>query len=159
MIDSRPAAERNFNPRSPHGERPAFCSAAALGAAFQSTLPARGATINPATMNGSQGISIHAPRTGSDFDSWDEMLEPGNFNPRSPHGERLETPEEIGAGEIISIHAPRTGSDDAAAVADGKDKPFQSTLPARGATVARQLVREPLKISIHAPRTGSDPRE
>ena len=56
------------------------------------------------------------------------------FNPRSPHGERHVKP--LTAEDVLSIstHAPRTGSDDAAAVADGKDKPFQPTLPARGAT-------------------------
>ena len=56
-------------------------------------------------------ISIHAPRTGSDQvgnrlpKTWD------NFNPRSPHGERL---------NIYDIIC--------------KDFQFQSTLPARGAT-------------------------
>ena len=34
-------------------------------------------------------ISIHAPRTGSD-DAYKQQVETEkNFNPRSPHGERL----------------------------------------------------------------------
>ncbi len=35
---------RNFNPRSPHGERPRQYIAILAECAFQSTLPARGAT-------------------------------------------------------------------------------------------------------------------
>ena len=34
-----------------------------------------------------------------------------NFNPRSPHGERLPSHEVVKTGVKISIHAPRTGSD------------------------------------------------
>ena len=56
---------------------------------------------------------------------------------------------------MISIHAPRTGSD-----IDLMDKrfkvAFQSTLPARGATMAAYIERKIYCISIHAPRTGSD---
>ena len=40
------------------------------------------------TLDGINGISIHAPRTGSDDSQ--VLSEQGrcNFNPRSPHGER-----------------------------------------------------------------------
>ena len=87
--DQRRPSAFDFNPRSPHGERrsPAFIRAAA------------------------PGISIHAPRTGSDLNQAGQPRRKEDFNPRSPHGERPETPEETGASEIISIHAPRTGSD------------------------------------------------
>ena len=37
---------------------------------------------------GGFGISIHAPRTGSDDAAADAARSTGNFNPRSPHGER-----------------------------------------------------------------------
>ena len=78
-------------------------------------------------------ISIHAPRTGSD--AWRKQVSPGtpDFNPRSPHGERHHP-------SFVSI------------VAD----PFQSTLPARGATRKAATTTDPDLISIHAPRTGSD---
>ena len=78
---------------------------------FQSTLPARGATGVTTTQEMLESISIHAPRTGSDTlegnstpskiisihaprTGSDEDLQSGqssadNFNPRSPHGERL----------------------------------------------------------------------
>ena len=123
---------------------------------FQSTLPARGATIcpylwiphathfNPRSPHGerrddenhAQGnhhISIHAPRTGSD----------GRFPARCTAGR-------------ISIHAPRTGSDSRYDSAFYKNKLFQSTLPARGATIKELDGRVGILISIHAPRTGSD---
>ena len=55
---------------------------------FQSTLPARGATLQKISTGKMELISIHAPRTGSD-----------------------ETGAKYNSYEIISIHAPRTGSD------------------------------------------------
>ena len=79
----------NFNPRSPHGERrraasrrqsgqqfqstlPArgatlLCPEAADKQSFQSTLPARGATSLVVVVDVPVRISIHAPRTGSDY--------------------------------------------------------------------------------------------
>ena len=146
---------KNFNPRSPHGERRTQTATSERGKRFQSTLPARGATY---TLGGdtdvhkfqstlpargatsrdgapvlTKGISIHAPRTGSD-----DIVEWG------------------GADELISIHAPRTGSDPKVAQFNFygqhfnprsphgerhgalkyviEHKIFQSTLPARGAT-------------------------
>ena len=123
---------------------------------FQSTLPARGATAHAVHFRPEAGISIHAPRTGSDTltrreshnDTIFQSTLPArgattrvtkdqlpirfqstlpargatgkvcadsarydNFNPRSPHGERLQ------CQPTRSIAAR-----------------FQSTLPARGAT-------------------------
>ena len=107
----------NFNPRSPHGERRARQASA-----------------------GSRPISIHAPRMGSDLvvivtfflpwrfqstlPAWGATSPPRqssrrwcNFNPRSPHGERLKhLRHERGLTQ------------------------FQSTLPAWGAT---EYVRQP----------------
>ena len=124
-------------------------------------------------------ISIHAPRTGSDptpaMSSWKAAY----FNPRSPHGERLLRVVQKLNVLRISIRAPRTGSDNIADQVDGSSVPFQSTLPARGATTGRWAAesapsdfnpRSPhgerrcynysadaaINISIHAPRTGSD---
>ena len=145
---------------------------------FQSTLPARGATRHRRLPQRVLDISIHAPRTGSDLlrrrpmvihpisihaprtgsDAQLRVLHApvGDFNPRSPHGER---PVRVGGNsqtcyfnprsphgerlgvtttqemlESISIHAPRTGSDRAAGTKRGTSRQFQSTLPARGAT-------------------------
>ena len=102
----------HFNPRSPHGERHSGSYGGIVVAQFQSTLPARGATI---TSSPTLRRFLH-------------------FNPRSPHGERhakaagdairavtfQSTLPARGATEVrlqlahlirISIHAPRTGSD------------------------------------------------
>ena len=57
--------------------------------AFQSTLPARGATTRSIEADGKREISIHAPRTGSDMLPILYAKHPKDFNPRSPHGERL----------------------------------------------------------------------
>ena len=122
---------------------------------FQSTLPARGATCVFNRFRGYIRISIHAPRTGSDkqsCNSRDHVTSfqstlpargatgshqrppaAGDFNPRSPHGERHQRP-----------HQPPEG------------RRFQSTLPARGATNIFQVFEPGEEISIHAPRTGSD---
>ena len=123
----------DFNPRSPHGERPCSHPIPARDTSFQSTLPARGATCALLEVLGIQPISIHAPRTGSDrgsvrgrappvFQSTlpargaterskDIMDSAFDFNPRSPHGERQFA--KLGGWDDIniSIHAPRTGSD------------------------------------------------
>ncbi len=105
---------RNFNPRSPHGERRSTSTDTAAKSQFQSTLPARGAT----------GKERRGRCTA------------GHFNPRSPHGERLNrnNTERL---KQISIHAPRTGSDpqrSAGIRIPANFNPLQSTLPARGAT-------------------------
>ena len=110
------SALRDFNPRSPHGERrtaPRICTSAS--------------NFNPRSPHGerlrrfrrvlSLGISIHAPRTGSD-------------------GQRRES---VPAHQI-SIHAPRTGSDSGAFAASFR-LAFQSTLPARGATSTLRILR------------------
>ena len=81
-----------------------------------------------------------------------------NFNPRSPHGERLLILSICTPPVVISIHAPRTGSDDLLATSVESLAIFQSTLPARGATFKGALAGIGSGISIHAPRTGSDVR-
>ena len=124
---------QNFNPRSPHGERPCRAKTPHRAQRFQSTLPARGATDLLMADVDVEEISIHAPRTGSDPPYC------GRHRPR-----------------LISIHAPRTGSDmDMLPFVCGSNA-FQSTLPARGATLQRRVPAVGGDISIHAPRTGSD---
>ena len=58
-------------------------------AGFQSTLPVWGATDLPLKAAGWVGISIHAPRVGSDLHNDVSRVAPFHFNPRSPCGERL----------------------------------------------------------------------
>ena len=173
------AVHTNFNPRSPHGERPAGSPPAMVSASYFNPRSPHGERHSSAPANTSPpGISIHAPRTGSDYTA---LLPPSS--------------------QWISIHAPRTGSDVCDSVLNSVDSLFQSTLPARGATFGilrcvadlksfqstlpargatwrmptwrrkpshfnprsphgerqdRAFLNRRIEISIHAPRTGSD---
>ena len=94
------------------GSDPCTAIIATFSASFQSTLPARGATILVRQLPQLFPISIHAPRTGSDERPKTATKKGGNFNPRSPHGERHTADKDYLPAEYrISIHAPRTGSD------------------------------------------------
>ena len=125
--------------------------------AFQSTLPARGATEYLQHAPGQNCISIHAPRTGSDGRCRYHSFRHTHFNPRSPHGERHLSDWLLLQSNINfnprSPHGERRLRISAHTVSR---KLFQSTLPARGATGAAPEGRNGSGISIHAPRTGSD---
>ena len=124
----------DFNPRSPHGERQTITNFQKSLDVFQSTLPARGATTASNPQRSGENISIHAPRTGSDKAGSKFFSRKHYFNPRSPHGERQDVDFMVMLHWYISIHAPRTGSDDPTFYRYKLEEPFQSTLPARGAT-------------------------
>ena len=78
--------------------------------------------FNPRSLHGERPTASSKPSTSSDF------------NPRSLHGERRNSPR-MWLFMLISIHAPCTGSDDFANIERKIDNVFQSTLPARGATI------------------------
>ena len=59
---------------------------------FQSTLPVWGATSTAVWYRTPLPISIHAPRVGSDRAAPAGIKENGDFNPRSPCGERHQFP-------------------------------------------------------------------
>ena len=131
------SAHRNFNPRSPHGERPVVTMVMRSSWNFNPRSPHGERRASDRRIWHLRQISTHAPRTGSDGDDYGLETAPSNFNPRSPHGER----QRIGVSEVavkdISTHAPRTGSDAAPPCARGCPCSFQPTLPARGATQHR----------------------
>ena len=123
---------------------------------FQSTLPARGATRHFRRRMSTGCISIHAPRTGSDpMPEWrlDEIAWISIHAPRT--GSDANDHVYL-SKDGISIHAPRTGSDNARESFHPGGLKFQSTLPARGATLLPPYNARRRGISIHAPRTGSD---
>ena len=128
--------EKDFNPRSPWGERLGFSIIVTKVVVFQSTLPVGGATRWSPPPAGAAPISIHAPRGGSDFGEENGKLYASDFNPRSPWGERQKG----------CSHWSRRLQ-------------FQSTLPVGGAT--DHYDKEPTlsDISIHAPRGGSDSKD
>ena len=81
-------------------------------------------------------ISIHAPREGRDDAGRRCSSSCRNFNPRAPRGARRHRIAQIFNGFLISIHAPREGRDLSARRRRVAPALFQSTRPARGATLA-----------------------
>ena len=150
--------QRNFNPRSPHGERRVRRSVRGRAPpVFQPTLPARGAT--GAGLSGRariHPISTHAPRTGSDDAGRRPLQVVLDFNPRSPHGERRSTRRNMPSHRTISTHAPRTGSD-GYRLRQGGGNSISTHAPRTGSDVVDSMLSDRMsEISTHAPRTGSD---
>ena len=148
--------DRDFNPRSPCGERLSVRPNEAQTPSISIHAPRVGSDTSGSELSVYWIISIHAPRVGSDqadvinwfiqmrisihaprvgSDNSTYELWPGatDFNPRSPCGERPS-----------STTTPIPSA------------PFQSTLPVWGATVVRLRRESRPCISIHAPRVGSD---
>ena len=100
-------------------------------------------------------ISIHAPRTGSDF-LRRLAVHRAEFQSTLPARGATCCERKQNKHPCISIHAPRTGSDPISTPFCCSSFAFQSTLPARGATAWRMKPQHRSAISIHAPRTGSD---
>ena len=146
---------KDFNPRSPCGERPAPAVVAArLGvisirapltgsdsgqsdlfmttSVFQSALPLRGATLTAKKRQSTR-----------------------HFNPRSPCGERLIEAMRSTYNKIFQSALPLRG----ATLSTFKavlNAIFQSALPLRGATPGTKRHRQHQVISIRAPLAGSD---
>ena len=123
----------NFNPRSPRGERLMPVIGRNCLSRFQSTLPARGATVNirqkilfdefQSTLP-ARGATIHItsiprhflfqstlPARGATVKTYVPQDSRHDFNPRSPRGERPGGSVPLLSRTAISIHAPREGSD------------------------------------------------
>ena len=170
---------KDFNPRSPRGERHclrylAFATLAISIHApregsdffvsashfrhfvFQSTLPARGAT--PCAYAGiiDGEISIHAPREGSDPNALKTVTAIIKFQSTLPA--RGATVVFHLCLQSISYFNPRSprGERPRGCPRISANAQFQSTLPARGATLQGWQDHFRYRISIHAPREGSD---
>ena len=108
----------DFNPRTPRGVR-------RMMVIFNSPLIS---------------ISIHAPREGCDHGCMAARLtDKQNFNPRTPRGVRRADWVLAVGSNLISIHAPREGCDLWPPVWIRRGALFQSTHPARGATLSLSL--------------------
>ena len=80
----------------------------------------------------------------------------GDFNPRSPHGERQKHPIRFVNSTDISTHAPRTGSDMArGCLTTTNSTSFQPTLPARGATARNHAPCEAGEFQPTLPARGA----
>ena len=123
----------HFNPRSPCGER----------------------LIRGYAVRRERGISIHAPRAGSDERPAKKPLSPCLFQSTLPvRGAAMESGRAV-LNKCISIHAPRAGSGQKPPVMLKSEAEFQSTLPVRGAAQHEIATKVLSGISIHAPRAGS----
>ena len=109
-------------------------STATVALIFQSMLPVRGATAQLHATGEVVGISIHAPRAGSDLHPALGFTSFGDFNPCSPCGERRKRQRKTGYFMQFQSMLPVRGATVPHAVNDG-DVGFQSMLPVRGATV------------------------
>jgi len=122
-----------FNPRPPHGGRRMKLKQRTRYITFQSTPPARRATAKLLGEVEQYRVSIHAPRTEGDFVTVRIRTRKNSFNPRPPHGGRL---QKIMMSFLIIL--------------------FQSTPPARRATCPYRAGIGKKTVSIHAPRTEGD---
>ena len=130
------SASKNFNPRSPHGERRDFVDVIGQVADISIHAPRTGSDRIAHHPNPAFFISIHAPRTGSDRGRRRLRPHGGDFNPRSPHGERPGDPQKIQQAKEFQSTLPARGATFERRVSLEDAKAFQSTLPARGATGA-----------------------
>ena len=145
----------DFNPRSPRGERPANIVLPLPGKPFQSTLPARGATLHrprykPCILFQSTLPARGAtPRIGiiGRYCRFQSTLPARGATRGGDKGEE---------GRRISIHAPREGSDPLRLPLRPLLEYFNPRSP-RGERRQQCLNMTVVdNISIHAPREGSD---
>ena len=103
---------RHFNPRPPRGGRRQRRRWPSGHLQFQSTPPARGATLLSKAHNGLLAISIHAPREGGDshFPTSRQQLHKISIHAPREGGDCLRSGSPL-APSWISIHAPREGGD------------------------------------------------
>ena len=145
-----------FNPRPPRGGRRWGCKGLRPMHRFQSTPPARGATIVCYWQCDQRSFQSTPPARGATW-PFGCCMTAYDFNPRPPRGGRQQAQDQDLPGLVISIHAPREGGDFSLVLLHGllvyfNPRPprggrprrfagtdifttFQSTPPARGATV------------------------
>ena len=143
-----------FNPRSPHGERPVYFQCAWRNDGISIHAPRTGSDGVIGVPCAAAVISIHAPRTGSD-----DRPESGSVLPGiSIHAPRTGSDDRPESGSVlpgISIHAPRTGSD-GVNIFQVFEPGISIHAPRTGSDAHVGAGRPDCGISIHAPRTGSD---
>ena len=157
---------RDFNPRSPDGERLTFAITVITQHSISIHAPRMGSDPQSATNAPSRYISIHAPRMGSDLIDGDVMVfddisihaprmgsdvwnckttyKTRDFNPRSPDGERHTSNDIIHLRFLFQSTLPGWGATYATTRTHWPTR-FQSTLPGWGATTVGSLV--PLMVS------------
>ena len=130
--------DADFNPRSPHGERPLGKDVIYEVCNISIHAPRMGSDSSEFGCLAPFAISIHAPRMGSDFCALSSPLETLDFNPRSPHGERLKREIQALTNPLFQSTLPAWGAT-VALEPYHMVQQFQSTLPAWGATINRMV--------------------
>ena len=125
---------KDFNPRSPCGERPTALLTLMLMHRISIHAPRVGSDSNWRIHKAGRGISIHAPRVGSDKPPPRPWAHLRRFQSTLPVWGATALPGTCSQRAGISIHAPRVGSD-----SEYRTFSFSTS-----------------RISIHAPRVGSD---
>ena len=120
--------------------------------------PREGGDKKRAARIGCPTISIHAPREGGDGDLPQQRIHMtiSIHAPREGGDTGAELLHRI--QDVISIHAPREGGDHRHRAGLGNRKGFQSTPPARGATIF--IHRLPVKVGLFQstpPARGATP--
>ncbi len=129
---------------------------------FQSTLPARGATVRAAEFGGrAEPFQSTLPARGATASALRvEELPLQHFNPRSPHGERRPAePPAAARAANFNPRSPHGERPDAAFHAQRIAHLFQSTLPARGATRPAEPAERASRFQSTLPARGATPAE
>ena len=125
----------DFNPHSPRGERPTCALEPRPRKNFNPHSPRGERPARCLSSCCSTVISIHTPREGSDLLVKPALRSSFDFNPHSPRGERRYS------AQHSYDHSP-----------------FQSTLPARGATLRRRCTTQAVKFQSTLPARGATPK-
>ena len=147
---------RNFNPRTPHGVRLDFSAGGGLSVKISIHAPLTGCDLSASLHVCHWVISIHAPLTGCDAQRGREGLRLTLFQSTHPSRGATQSVKQLHLSSGISIHAPLTGCDPNQNFRVGCVTLFQSTHPSRGATGDGTDPGVTVAISIHAPLTGCD---
>ena len=100
-------------------------------------------------------ISTLAPREGSDTDRFERLRDQGDFNPRSPRGERRGGFDEQGRLQDFNPRSPR-GERLPIAVTKARFDDFNPRSPRGERRLCGESHRRASGISTLAPREGSD---
>ena len=168
---------KDFNPRSPHGERPSqwryepggirisihapawgairYCYQGGRQYGFQSTLPAWGATIDSVFFVSYIGISIHAPRMGSDKHFLHACAVVAHISIHAPRMGSDVSCECISARQAYFNPRSRMGSDFSEINCSSSPITFQSTPPHGERHIKQTNNNTMFHISIHAPAWGA----
>ena len=122
---------------------------------FQSTPPARGATVSVWLAPSRNWVSIHTPREGGDYSCSDYSEHYAGFNPHPPRGGRPNFFAIMPYKKPFQSTPPARGATLVECVRLFLQL-FQSTPPARGATNKCCARSTSWNVSIHTPREGGD---